>query len=202
MTAIKNNSMESFFNTLKRFWTTLRKIRARLLAHLYAHNKTRSSPVRIGNYTVFFETYCPNIERICNNLDIIIQEPLHTKSFILVRWYLSIRFNWPNWPIQCVTYKGKLQKLAVRSPNNIAEHIQFVFDQAIEQSKEQGKAPYHSSTQCSQNKTKQETAPLPLNAVSPKRIALNPSKIADEQRKNYETIDIINRHFKPEFVEQ
>lgn len=44
--------MERILNILKWFWMFIRKTRARVLARIYAGLRKKSSPARLGKYTL------------------------------------------------------------------------------------------------------------------------------------------------------
>ncbi len=125
--------MERILNILKWFWMFSRKTRARVLAHIYAGLRKKSSPARLGKYTIYYETYCPRIEKICRGLNVVIPEQMRRLPNWFERWFMSWRFSWPEWPVRMARYNGKILEEVSVTVDEMARSCLYVWDKAEKQ---------------------------------------------------------------------
>lgn len=125
--------MERILHILKRFWTSIRKTRARVLARMYSNLRKKSSPVRMGKYTIFYETYCRRIEEACADLNVIIPEQARRQPYWFERRFMSWRFGWPEWPVRMARYNGKMLEEVSMTVDEMARSCQYVWDKAEKQ---------------------------------------------------------------------
>lgn len=193
--------MDRVSTLLRCIWLSIRKAHARLLAHIYSQYKRRSKPVNIGERTVFFETYCPTIQNTCDDNGICVPTlPPKTPNKIVL-WFLKWRFGWP-WSIRLVSYKGKRLEFIALTPDEMANTIHGILD--IE-SAQRGDIEMKNNIKNNSRNTEYHTpivTTVPIKENNRKKVNIDPISLTDAYRKNDETIEIINRHFKPEIVEQ
>lgn len=120
--------MERILHILKRLWTSIRKTRARALARMYSSLRKKSSPVHMGKYTIFYETYCRRIEKACGDLNVVIPEQARRQPNRFERWFMSWRFGWPDWPVRIARYNGKMLEEVSVTVDEMARNCQYVWD--------------------------------------------------------------------------
>lgn len=97
--------MDRFKTVLENVWLCVRKVRAHLLAKLYARCRETYTHTA-GKNKCRCEDYCDSIERICRDVGVDIPEtgrnenvPATLKRFMMRRY---------SWSVRCTFYKGKL----------------------------------------------------------------------------------------------
>lgn len=194
-------TMERILHILKRFWISIRKTRARALARMYAGLRKKSSPAHIGKYTICFETYCRVIEDICGDINVIIPERARRLPNWFERWFMAWRFGWPDWPVRMARYNGKILEEVSVTVDEIARSCQYVWNKAGAPSSIP-KETTPTALRQSHNAAKKENVVTAVQDTVKKKLTLDPGRLAEEMRKNAETIDIISRHFESDNVEQ
>lgn len=187
--------------TMSNVWLRIRRTRAKLLARIYAQYKRKSSPVRMGERTIYFETYCPLIERVCDELGIMIPVVASRVPNKTEEWFMAWRFGWPDWPVRMARYNGKMLEDVSITVDEIAHSCQYVWNKAGAPSSIPRETTPTALRQ-SHNAAKKENVVTAVPVPVKKKLTLDPGRLAEEMRKNAETIDIISRHFESDHVEQ
>lgn len=112
---------------IKRCWQSLRRAHARVLSRMYAQFRRRTSPIQMGEYTVYFETYCPSILKECNEFGLPIPEIPSRSPSKAEELFLSWRFGWP-WPVRIVSRKGRSIVVTATTPEEMGQAIQQIWN--------------------------------------------------------------------------
>ena len=119
--------MNRLISSLSNVWMRIRRARAKMLARMYAQYKRKSSPIHLGERTIYFETYCPSIERVCDELGVIIPVLAPRVPSKTEQWFLSWRFRWP-WPMRLASYRNKTLESISTTPDEMANVTQHIWD--------------------------------------------------------------------------
>ena len=186
--------------TMSNVWLRIRRTRAKILARIYAQYKRKSSPVRMGERTIYFETYCPSIERVCDELGIMIPVLASRVPNKTEKWFMAWRFGWPDWPVRMALYNGKMLEKVSVTVDEMARSCQYVWNKAgapLSRSRETTPTALRQSHNDAKKENVVTAVPVPVK----KKLTLEPGRLAEEMRKNAETIDIISRHFESANIE-
>ena len=112
---------------IKRCWQSLRRAHARALSRMYAQFRRRTSPIQMGEYIVYFETYCPSILKECNEFGLPIPEIPSRSPSKAEELFLSWRFGWP-WPVRIVSRKGRSIIVTATTPEEMGQTIQQIWN--------------------------------------------------------------------------
>lgn len=145
--------------TMSNVWLRIRRTRAKILTRIYAQYKRKSSPVRMGERTIYFETYCPSIQNTCDDLGVAVPILSPRIPNRIEEWFLSWRFGWP-WPIRLASYGKKTLEVIATTPDEMAAVTQHIWDisctQDIHQKDKPGKTLLKPSRQQAITSGKQE----------------------------------------------
>lgn len=173
--------MESIMALLRRGWSGLRKLRARILARQYARNK-EIFYVTQGKYRICCENIFPAVDAALTEANVPIPEYCGRRAEGLSKWFFTRRFKSV---IRCSVYRGKMRskQITINAPGDLKDLLE------------------HLNGEVRRDRTVAEP-PVASPPPQRKRLNLDFHKIAEESKKNDETIEIINRHFASENIEK